>query len=91
MPDAVVQPHDTSHDTSLDKKPKRGPIVYARELPADGYVRLDTVLTVYPVGKSTWWKGIKDGRYPAGVKLGPRLTAWKVQDIRALLERQATR
>lgn len=85
MSDAVVQPHSKPHV----EKPKRRPHAYARELPAHGYVRLETVLTVVPVGKSTWWKGIKDGRFPAGVKLGPRLTVWKVEDIRKLLERTA--
>jgi prophage regulatory protein len=72
-----------------DENPKRGPRVYAQDLPASGYVRLETVLTVIPVGRSTWWKGIKEGRFPAGVKLGPRTTAWRVEDIRALIERTA--
>lgn len=83
MPNTVVQSHSKPHD----EKPKRRPHVYARELPAHGYVRLETVLTVVPVGRSTWWKGIKDGRFPAGVKLGPRLTVWTVESIRTLLER----
>jgi predicted DNA-binding transcriptional regulator AlpA len=68
------------------EKPKRGPHIYARELPAHGFVRLETVLTIYPVGRSTWWKGIKDGRFPAAVKLGPRTSGWRVEDIRALIE-----
>jgi len=38
-----------------------------------------------PVGKSTWWAGVKDGRYPKPVKLGPRITAWRVEDVRALI------
>ncbi|WP_246499010.1 helix-turn-helix transcriptional regulator [Microvirga soli] len=38
-----------------------------------------------PVSRSTWWAGIKDGRYPKPVKLGPRITAWRVEDIRALI------
>ena len=81
MPDNLVQPNDEFHG----QKPKRAPHVYARELPAHGYVRLETVLTVFPVGRSTWWKGVKEGRYPANVKLGPRVSAWRVEDIRALL------
>lgn len=55
-------------------------------LPAEGYVRLPQVLAVIPVSRSTWWKGIQDGKYPSGVKLGPRTTAWKVSDIRALID-----
>ncbi len=57
-------------------------------LPETGFIRLPAVLKVFPVSKSTWWAGIKDGRFPKGVKLGPRITAWRVQDIRVLIERK---
>ena len=40
-----------------------------------------------PLGKSTWWAGVKSGRFPQPVKLGPRITAWREEDIRALVER----
>jgi hypothetical protein len=39
-----------------------------------------------PVSKSTWWEGVKTGRFPKPVKLGPRITAWKDEDIRRLVE-----
>ena len=55
-------------------------------LPNVGFVRLATVLAVYPVGRSTWWAGVKAGRFPAPVKLGLRTTAWRVEDIRRLIE-----
>ena len=54
-------------------------------LPPSGYVRLPVVLNVFPVSKSTWWAGCKSGRYPKPVKLGPRVTAWRVEDIRSLI------
>jgi predicted DNA-binding transcriptional regulator AlpA len=38
------------------------------------------------VSKSTWWAGVKSGRFPKPVKLGPRITAWRSGDIRALIE-----
>jgi predicted DNA-binding transcriptional regulator AlpA len=38
-----------------------------------------------PVGKSTWWAGVKSGRFPQPVKLGQRTTAWRVEDIRKLV------
>jgi hypothetical protein len=60
-------------------------------LPEAGYLRLvqiignskvqPPILAVIPVSKSTWWAGIKTGRYPAPVKLGPRISAWRVEDI----------
>lgn len=37
-----------------------------------------------PVSKSTWWAGVKSGRFPAPVKLGPRITAWRKEDIDVL-------
>ncbi len=55
-------------------------------LPETGFIRLPAVLKVFPVSKSTWWVGIKDGRFPKPVKLGQKITAWRVQDIRALIE-----
>jgi predicted DNA-binding transcriptional regulator AlpA len=51
-----------------------------------GFLRLREVLRYYPVSKSTWWAGIRTGRYPQPVKLGERATAWRVEDIRALIE-----
>lgn len=55
-------------------------------LPETGFVRLDAVLAVFPVSKSTWWNGIKEGRYPKPVKISPRCTAWHCEDIWRLLE-----
>jgi prophage regulatory protein len=55
-------------------------------LPETGFVRLPQILEIFPVGKSTWWAGVKNGRFPKGVKLGPRTTAWRCEDIRALIE-----
>ncbi|MBF0502721.1 MAG: AlpA family phage regulatory protein [Candidatus Riflebacteria bacterium] len=57
-----------------------------RPLPEEGLVRLKQVLEYVPISKSSWWAGIKSGRYPQPIKLGPRTTAWRVQDIRALLD-----
>jgi predicted DNA-binding transcriptional regulator AlpA len=55
-------------------------------LPSEGYARLAQVLAVIPVSKSTWWAGCKSGKFPAPIKLGPRTTAWRVEDIRALIK-----
>lgn len=55
-------------------------------LPETGFVRLASVLALIPVAKSSWWQGVKDGRYPKPLKLGPRTTVWRVEDIRDLIE-----
>jgi predicted DNA-binding transcriptional regulator AlpA len=59
-------------------------------LPRAGFVRLASILAPHgpiPVGRSTWWHGVKIGRFPKPVKLGPRTTAWRVEDIRSLIEK----
>ena len=55
-------------------------------LPETGFVRLPIILEIFPIGKSTWWEGVKNGKYPKPVKLGQRTTAWKVEDIRLLID-----
>lgn len=60
------------------------------KLPQTGFIRLASILSPngpIPISKSSWWAGIKEGRYPKPVKLGPRITAWRVEDIRALIDR----
>ncbi|MFA5913899.1 MAG: transcriptional regulator [Burkholderiales bacterium] len=44
---------------------------------------------IFPVQKTTWWEGVRTGRFPKPVKLGPGVTMWRVEDIRALIERTA--
>lgn len=64
-------------------------------LPETGFVRLPQIIgnpeaeppipAIIPVKKSCWWAGVKSGRFPKAVKLGPRVTAWRVEDIRRLI------
>ena len=69
----------------------------ATPLPATGFLRIKQIIgdpravppipPLVPVCPATWWAGVKTGRYPAAVKIGRRATAWKVEDVRALIER----
>lgn len=59
----------------------------AKPLPDSGFVRLPSILSVMPIGKTAWWAGVKSGKYPAGIKLSERCTVWRVEDIKALIER----
>ena len=66
---------------------------YISELPETGFLRLKSILAPYgpiPVSKSTWWAGVKDGRFPKPKKLGARVTVWRVEDIRELIENGAS-
>jgi predicted DNA-binding transcriptional regulator AlpA len=66
-------------------------------LPLAGYLRLSQIIgrpkanppvpAIIPVSASTWWAGVKSGKFPAPVKLSVNVTAWKVSDIRALMDR----
>jgi predicted DNA-binding transcriptional regulator AlpA len=59
------------------------------QLPQTGFLRLRAILYPagpIPVSRSTWWAGVKDGRFPKPVKLGKRVTVWRVEDIRRLIE-----
>ena len=58
-----------------------------KELPVIGFLRLPQILEIIPVSKSAWWQGCKDGRFPKPVKLGPKTTVWRAEDIAALIER----
>ena len=58
-------------------------------IPETGFVRLTQVLEVIPIGKTCWYEGIKSGRYPKSVKLSARCTAWKAEDIHALIKELA--
>jgi prophage regulatory protein len=51
----------------------------------EGLLRLPQVLELFPVSKSGFWKGVKEGRYPPGIKLSPGVTAWRREDILALI------
>lgn len=62
---------------------------HSAPLPDTGFVRLPAILRVFPVSRSTWWDMVRDGRAPVPVKLTERCTAWRAEDIRALIERIA--
>jgi len=64
-------------------------------LPETGFLRLPQIIgdsnssppipAIIPVSRASWWAGVADGRYPPAVKLGPRTTAWRVEDILQLI------
>jgi len=54
-------------------------------LPKTGFVRLPQVLAIIPISRSAWWAGIREGKFPKGIKLGSKTTVWRAEDIRALI------
>lgn len=67
------------------------------QLPETGFLRLSQIIgdpaanppipSIIPVKKSCWWDGVKTGRFPTPVKVSARCTAWRVEDIRTLIEK----
>lgn len=70
---------------------------YQNSLPETGYLRIRQIIgdkksnpplpPIIPVSRSSWWDGVKKGKFPKPVKINTRTTAWKVEDIRALIEK----
>jgi prophage regulatory protein len=48
-------------------------------------LRLPQVLEIVPVSRAVWWKGVRSGRFPKGLKLGDRVTCWRASDLEALI------
>jgi predicted DNA-binding transcriptional regulator AlpA len=80
-----MQPRDTdslshqSHDKQL------------HGIPETGFLRLPQVLSIIPLGKTSWWEGVRSGRFPKPVKLSARCTAWRAEDIRDLIKNLSDR
>jgi predicted DNA-binding transcriptional regulator AlpA len=83
--------------SDLQEAVHMGPMLSRTILPETGFVRLSNIIgdsktdppipAIIPVSKSTWWAGVKSGRFPKPIKLGPRITAWRVEDIRSLISK----
>jgi prophage regulatory protein len=68
--------------------------------PLLGFYRLNQIIgdtksnppitPIIPISKSSWWEGVKNGLYPKPLKLGPRTTVWKVEDIKSLIDQITT-
>ncbi len=92
MQEIASQTPRSTRPVNAANEPYRG----ANAIPEIGLLRLDQILgdrkanpsvpPIIPVSRSTWWAGVKTGRFPQPVKIGPRCTAWKAEDIRELVE-----
>ncbi|TXH12058.1 MAG: AlpA family phage regulatory protein [Hyphomicrobiaceae bacterium] len=61
------------------------------EFPRTGLVRLKQILAPrgpIPVSRSTWWEGVRNGKFPKPVKISTRATAWRAEDVRRLFEKE---
>lgn len=96
---------DCQRPRSKHKQPSPGPAPHKRgnartgtrnaatkpPQPVDALLlRLPAVLSTFPVSRSAWFAGVKDGRYPKPVRLSARAVAWKASDIRTLVDSLAS-
>jgi len=69
-------------------------LAISEKLPETGFIKIQQIIgdkkrnipAIIPIGRTSWYEGIKAGKYPAPIKIGTRSVAWRVSDIRALLE-----
>ena len=55
-------------------------------LPERGYIRQKLLIPhLVPFSVATLWRRVKTGDFPAPVRLSPRITAWRIEDIKAWL------
>lgn len=55
------------------------------------FMRLEQVREIVPVGRSTLWAWVREGKFPKPVKIGPMTTAWRASDVRVWTEMQAAK
>ena len=82
FPPLILEPQNPKNS-----KVKTVENIDAKPLPREGFIRLPQVLNVLGMSKTSFMDGVRAGRFPAQVKLGPRMSAWRVEDIRELIAR----
>lgn len=58
-------------------------------IPTIGYCRIQQLLAVIPVGKSTLWKMVAEKRFPQPLRpspFGPGITVWNAAEVRSWIE-----
>jgi len=67
----------------------------SNQLPETGFLRLPQIIgnkktntpALIPISRTSFLNGVKSGKYPKPIKLGERTTAWRVEDIKALISK----
>lgn len=60
----------------------------SNEIRNSGFLRITSIIAPngpLPISRSTFFLWIQSGRWPKPVKLGKRISAWRVEDVRAAL------
>ncbi len=64
------------------------------DTPKEGLLRLKQIIgdkkagiaPLFPVSKTYLWQAVKDGRFPAPIRFGNKLTMWRASDVHAFIQ-----
>uniref|UniRef100_UPI0018EFFFAF AlpA family phage regulatory protein n=1 Tax=Calothrix sp. FACHB-1219 TaxID=2692778 RepID=UPI0018EFFFAF len=56
-----------------------------KDMPQVGYIRQAGLLAILPFSSATLWRWVQKGDFPKPTKLGPRVTAWRIDEVRRWL------
>jgi len=51
-----------------------------------GLLRIKQILKLIPISSASWWNGVKSGRFPKPIKLGPNTTVWRSEDVQEIVD-----
>lgn len=74
---------DSTKNTQTEKS------VVSNLLPLQGMSRAKDILPLLPFSRTTLHEWSNDGRFPASVKLSPKMVAWRNADVLEWLENQS--
>lgn len=88
----MLQPLFPPTDSVQDSVPRHHDGMARYPFPPTALIRLAQIIgnpkatppipAVLNLSKSTWWAGVKSGRFPKPIKkLGSRITLWRASDI----------
>ena len=81
----MIKELQKEQETSKQQKEVKQVVAF----PKEGLVRVSQIVgdkkqgvpPFIPISRSSWWAGVKSGRYPKPVKLSERCTCWHAEDI----------
>jgi len=80
------EPNDLNLTHNRSAEDSSCPSALRSQIDGAALLRLPQVLKLVPISRSAWWDGVRKGRFPRPIKLGPRTTCWRASDIFALLD-----
>jgi predicted DNA-binding transcriptional regulator AlpA len=53
-----------------------------RCMQVEKFLKIEHILEIFPVCKSTWYNGVKANKYPKPLETGTKYSLWKEKDIK---------